>query len=169
MFGLVAPLWARWAALAAICAAAWGHGYMTGVKHELARAQLVKAQFDGFVGQTREIGKAAQKAAESREKSDQILKEQSDAENNRSSAGTAADAHQLRDARSRGNFVPLKPPGAGSPDRACFDRAELEQAIQRLDDEVSRLFAKGDQAVIDLNTAKRWHAGLQRADAMTVR
>lgn len=169
MFGLVVPWWLRWAALAAICAAAWGHGYMTGVKHEMARAEVVKAQFDGFVGQTREIGKAAQKAADAREKSDKILKEQSDVENDRNSAAAAADAHQLRDARSRGSFVPLKPPSAGSPERACFDRAELESAIQRLDDEVSGLFAKGDQAVIDLNTAIRWHAELQRADAMTVR
>lgn len=169
MFGLVVPLWVRWAALAAFFAAAWGHGYVTGVKHEIARAAIVKAQFDGFVGQTGAIGKAAQKAVEAREKSNQILKEQSDHENSRISAAAAADAHQLRDARARGSFVPIKPPGAGSSDRACFDRAILEQAVQRLDDEVSGLFAKCDQAVIDLNTAKRWNAELKRADAMTVR
>jgi hypothetical protein len=54
------------------------------------------------------------------------------------------------------NYVPAAPTGASRPDLACFDRTQLESTIRNLDAGIQGLIDKGDEAVVNLNTGKRW-------------
>ena len=57
-------------------------------------------------------------------------------------------------------FVAAAPAGSRSPGLACFDRAELEQALRRLDAGISGLIAEGDAGAVGLNVGRRWAAGI---------
>jgi hypothetical protein len=57
--------------------------------------------------------------------------------------------------------VPAAPAGSRSPDLACFDRAELEQALQRFDAGVTGLFDEGDTNAVGLNVARSWAASIR--------
>lgn len=87
---------------------------------------------------------------------DEQDKEKSDAENSKTTRDLRAAIERLRRARPDGGFVPPAAPGAASPERAAFDRAELERAIRSLDSGVQGLVDEGSKAVTDLNTAKEW-------------
>lgn len=123
------------------------------------RLDAVRARFDGFVSTTRAAGEAAQKAADIKESTDKNRKEQSDAENKRSLDRLRADNQRLRDARAGGSFVPAATPGAGRADLACFDRPELEHALRGFDSEVQGLIDEGDEAAVNLDTARTWARG----------
>jgi hypothetical protein len=129
------------------------------------RLDAVQSKFDGFVATTKAEGEAAQKLKAAQEKQDKLNKEQTDAEVKRSLDGLRADNKRLRDARAGSRFVPGAASPASSPDRACFDRAQLEHAIRVLDSEVSGLVAQGSEAVVKLNAAKDW--ALRRSDTLT--
>jgi len=116
----------------------------------------IRAEYAGFKAQVQAQGEAAEKVAKAKESADKKRKEQADAENTRLRTANAALNRSLRESRSASSFVPAAPSGSASPDRACFDRAELERAIQSLDERVSQLIGKGDQAITDLDTAKGW-------------
>ena len=58
-------------------------------------------------------------------------------------------------------LVAAAPAGSRSVDLACFDRAELEQALQRFDDGISGLIAEGDADAVGLNTARAWAGGIR--------
>ena len=76
-------------------------------------------------------------------------------------AGLNADIKRMRDDRTRGRFVPAAPASSRNPGIACFDRAELEQAIRRLDSGVSGLLEQGDADAVGLNTARAWAGGIR--------
>ena len=82
-------------------------------------------------------------------------KEKADNENKVSRSRIASLSSQLRDARS-GSYLPPAAPGSASPERSCFDRTSLDSAIRRLDSGVQGIIDKGDAAITDLDTAKRW-------------
>lgn len=127
------------------------------------RLEGVKAEYAAFKANVKAVGEEAERKAKARELADKQNKEKADAENKTLRADNAALSRKLRDARARGGFVPAATPGARRPDIAPFDRAELERAIQRLDDGVSGIVEKGDQARIDLDSAKRWAKGVKSA------
>ena len=58
-------------------------------------------------------------------------------------------------------FVAAAPASSRSVDLACFDRAELEQALQRFDDGISGLIAEGDADAVGLNVARSWASGIR--------
>mgnify|MGYP001565117177 FL=1 len=95
-------------------------------------------------------------------KDDKLRKENADAENKRTTDALRVTIKRLRDQRAGASFVPPASSAAKRPDRATFDRAELERALQRLDDGVSGIVEEGDQARIDLDTAKRWSNSVLR-------
>ena len=82
-------------------------------------------------------------------------KEKADNENKVSRSRIASLSSQLRDARS-GSYLPPATAGSASPATITLDRTALDAAIRRLDAGVQGLIDEGDQAVIDLDTAKRW-------------
>jgi hypothetical protein len=135
--------------IAALVAASMGFGYVKGAQHEALKA----AKFEAA---TESLGLAAKQHAEQVAEADKLRKEKADAENKRTITSLRADVKRLRDERSRGNYVPPAPTGSRSPEIACFDRAQLERAIQQLDDRVSTMVARCDEATVNLNTAKRW-------------
>ncbi len=129
------------------------------------RLDAVQSRFDGFVATVKAKGEAAQTLKLAQEKQDKLNKEQTDAEAKRSLDRLRADNKRLRDARAGSRAVPSSASTPGDPDRACFDRTQLESAVQLLDSEVSGLVEQGSEAVVKLNAAKTW--ALRRSDTLT--
>lgn len=125
------------------------------------RLAATQARFDGFVGTTKAQGEAAKKLADAQAAEDKRKKESSDHEYETTIASLRADVKRMRDDRARSRFVPAAPAGSRNPGIACFDRAELEQAIRRLDSGVSGLIAEGDAGAVGLNVARSWASGIR--------
>lgn len=122
-------------------------GYLKGCSDE-------KEEFDAFKAQVEAAGRAQEKRTKEIIAENKTAKEKADAENRATHA--ALDAERLRKQRTRTIFLPATASGPASPTSASFDRANLEQALQRLDAGVQGLVDEGDAAIVDLNTAKRW-------------
>lgn len=142
--------------MAVLCGAIGGFGFFQGERLEAKNTAAVQARFDAFVAETKAIGKQAEAAAEEKNQTNKATKEKIDHENARAIDSAVSDARRLRDSRASGSYLPIASRTARSTQTSCFDRDELEQAIQRLDDEVSGIIEKGDQAVVDLNSGKAW-------------
>ena len=140
------------AGLASGAAPAW---YVQGL-----RLDAVQAKYDGFVATTKAQGEAAKNEAEAKAKADRQLKESSDREYQTAIAGLRADVERMRNARARASYVPAAPAGSRSPGLACFDRADLEGALRRLDAGISGLIGEGDTDAVGLNVGRRWAAGI---------
>ena len=131
------------------------------------RLAATQARFDGFVGTVKAEGEAAKKLAEAKADEDKRTKENSDHEYKIALAGLRADNQRLRDARAGSRIVPAAPAGSRSPDLACFDRAELEQALQRFDAGIAGLFDEGDTNAVGLNVARSWATRILRDNPAT--
>ena len=140
------------AGLASGAAPAW---YVQGL-----RLDTLQSKHDGFVATTKAQGEAAKKEAEAKAKADRQLKESSDREYQTAIAGLRADVERMRNARARASYVPAAPAGSRSPGLACFDRADLEGALRRLDAGISGLIGEGDTDAVGLNVGRRWAAGI---------
>lgn len=125
------------------------------------RLAATQARFDGFVGTVKAEGDAAKKLAEAKAAEDRRIKENSDHEYQITLAGLRADNKRLRDAPAGSRIVPAAPAGFRSPGLACFDRAELEQALQRFDAGIAGLFDEGDTDAVGLNVARSWAASIR--------
>ena len=125
------------------------------------RLDAVKAEYAGFVATAKAQGEAAKKLADATSAEDKRKKERSDHEYQTPIASLRADVKRMRDDRARSRFVPAAPAGSRSVGLACFDRAELEQALQRFDDGISGLIAEGDAGAVGLNVARSWAAGIR--------
>lgn len=121
------------------------------------RLDAVKA----FVATTKAEGEAAKKLADATAAEDKRKKESSDHEYETTIASLRADVKRMRDDRARSRFVPAAPAGSRSVGLACFDRAELEQALQRFDDGISGIIAEGDAGAVGLNVARSWASGIR--------
>jgi hypothetical protein len=125
------------------------------------RLDAVQAKFDGFAATVKAQGEAAKKLADATAAEDKRKKESSDHEYQSRIASLTADNQRLRDARARSGYVPAAPAGSRSPELACFDRTELEQALRRFDEGITGLFAEGDAQAVGLNVARRWAASIR--------
>lgn len=124
------------------------------------RLDALQSKHDGFVATTKAQGEAAKKEAEAKAKADRQLKESSDREYQTTIASLRADVKRMRDDRARASFVPAAPAGSRSPGLACFDRADLDGALRRLDAGISGLIEEGDAGAVGLNAGRRWAAGI---------
>ena len=129
---------------------------VVGLGIQTKRVESCKSEAAAFVAQVEANGKAAQKAADDKAASDKANKERTDNETTKLRAANASLSRQLRDSRAASSYLPATGSPAGSPDAITFNRAKLERAIQSLDEGVSGLIARGDQAVIDLNLSLKW-------------
>lgn len=127
-----------------------------GLTVQSARLKAEKAEHKAFVAQTAAAGKVAEAINTARIKEGKDKKEKADEKNTRDLAALRADNKRLRDERASSNYLPAVRPGARSPETITFDRADLERAIQQLATGVSELLDKGDEARVNLDTAKRW-------------
>jgi hypothetical protein len=129
------------------------------LKIQTARLDSVKAEYFSFVEKTKLAGEEQERKTKETIARNLKEKERSDAENKRLRTANAALSRSLRESRSSRQYLPAPSPSAKRPDAATFDRAELERAIQLLDERVSGLIEQGDQARIDLDTARTWAQG----------
>jgi len=120
------------------------------------RLESVKREYAAFVATVKAQGEEQLRRNKETIARDLKAKERIDAENRRLRSNLATRDLQLRQSRADAGYVPAASPGSASPDRAAFDRSELDGAIRQLDASVSGLIAEGDQARIDLDTARRW-------------
>lgn len=125
------------------------------------RLAALQAEYDGFVATGKVQGEAAKKLADAKAAEDKRNKESSDHEYQTTIASLRADVKRMRDDRARGRFVPAAPAGSRNPGIACFDRAELEQALRRFDAGVSGLVEQGDADAVGLNVARSWAGGIR--------
>jgi hypothetical protein len=142
-----------WKPLAVACVILATLTYATVIKHD---RDAIRAEYAVFVATVKVQGEAAKKSAQIQEAADKKRKDTADAENVRLRTANAALARSLRESRSSAGYLPKPAPGSASPDRITFDREALESAIRRLDDGLSAIAESGDQAITDLDTAKRW-------------
>ena len=117
-------------------------------RHYKAKAESVKAEFDGFKLKVAQLGEAAQADAKRKEteNAERIRKAEADAASARSTL-----ARWVSESRARGGFVPGNPGAPAGTSRAgqvCYDAAELDAAIRGFRDEVAGLVAEGESAVI---------------------
>jgi hypothetical protein len=135
----------------------FGTVYISGCVHGEKEAT---AALETFKAQVAAEGRAAQAAADATKAKDIARKEASDASYRKALVVLGADIERMRRARASANPVPATPPDSKCPDGwACFDRAELESAIRRLDAGVSGIVAEGDSVRLRLDTAIRWANG----------
>ena len=151
------PATLLWLIAAAFVAGAGGAWWVQGLRLDAVQA---------FVATTKAEGEAAKKLAEATAAEDKRKKESSDHDYQTTIAGLNADVKRMRDARARAGYVPAAPAGSRSPELACFDRTELEQALRRFDEGVTGLFAEGDADAVGLNVARSWAAGIRSGTSL---
>mgnify|MGYP000867998209 CR=1 FL=1 len=139
-------------ALCGLAIALFGYGWVKGAAHGEARLEAFKQAAAVEAGR-------AQALADARTLADKQRKEASDASYQKALALAGADIQRMRDAARADTYVvPASAPAAGSPDRACFNRAELDAAIRGFAEEAAVLVSKGATARLKLDEAIKWGA-----------
>ena len=131
-------------------------GLTIALKIQSSRLETCKEEFTVFRTETKRIGEAQEKANREKELEDKKLKEKTDADHKSTIARLNRDIKRLRDVHARSSLTPEARPAAKRPDLACFDRAELARAVGGLEEGVLRLTRQGDEARLDLDTAREW-------------
>lgn len=139
-------------ALAALLAFAGVSGY---AYVQTKRLDACKQEYARFQADVQAKGEAAQRESARIDAENAKRKEKSDAERKRLLTINAGLADRLRDNASRSS-LPETPGTAASPATACFDRAQLDAAIQRFTTGTARLATEGDAALTDLELAREW-------------
>lgn len=137
-------------------------GLSIAVKVQTARLEAVKAEYSAFKAQVAALGEAAAKEAARVNLANQKAKEVADAKTKALLVANADLGKRLRDARSNSGFLPKPPADSRSPQLACFQRTELESALQRLDAGVSELIGEGATFQLRLATAAEWAKSLAK-------
>ena len=147
LIGMVLPSWAKWAAIGvAVLAVALWIGILKGqVSHYKGKV----AELEAWQAQAIAAGKAAEAEAK--------RKEQAYAENIKKASASAARARAdldrwVREHGAGGSVLPRDtgaPQGTSREGQLCFDRAQLDRALQQFRADVAGLVAEGQQAVID--------------------
>ena len=102
------------------------------------------------------LGEQAEQEAKAKDEQNKLNKEKADRENAKLRDRLNATAVRLRNASANQSFLPPTPAGSRSPETACFARADLDAALRNFSRGFSELAIEGEQAVIDLDTAKEW-------------
>lgn len=154
--------------------ALWCFGLVCGAlpawNYQAVRLDVVAAARDkaiadhkAYVATVTAQGVAAKKLADMQAQNAKRIKENSDHAYQTAIARLNSDVRRLRDDRSRTSYVPAAPAGSGRADLACFDRAELERALQHLDAGLSGLIAEGDADAVGLSAVRDWANQLNNA------
>jgi len=119
-------------------------------------AYVVKCQRDArFKDEAIMMAEAQIKEVEKIAAANLKAKEDSDAQRDKERASLERTIKRLRD-NSGPSLVPATASCAGSTTVAAFDRAELDRALRDFTEGVQGLVTEGQQAVIDLDSAKGW-------------
>ncbi len=112
--------------------------------------------FTAFRAEVKTLGEIAQKKADEQKLADAKNKEQSDAQYLATIDSLNRDLKRLRDSRTSGGGLRSPTPSPASPDRTCFDPAKLASALRKLDEGILGIVESGSEAVIGLDSAKKW-------------
>ena len=140
----------------ALGAAAIILGMGVALKVQTARLDAVKHEYAVFVADVKAKGEAAKEKVKLIEAANLRNKEKADENIRKLRIANESLAKRLRDERSASRYVPRADPDAPSPERATFDREKLERAIQRLDEQLSSLIARGDEGLKTIEELKEW-------------
>jgi hypothetical protein len=130
-------------------------GMSVALKVQTSRLDACKQEFGAFRAEVKAKGEAAQRESARIDAENAKRKEKSDAERKRLLVVNAELAGKLRDNAGRSS-LPEPTGSAGSPETACFRRADLDAAIREFTVSVSGIVTQGDSAVTDLDLARRW-------------
>mgnify|MGYP001586371696 CR=1 FL=1 len=105
------------------------------------------------------VGQAQEERTLQRIKDDKRIKKEADdahkIKHDKLVAYNRALAAKLRK-DAGGSVLPPAPAGTASPERATFDRAELDRALREFTAETAELLGEGDKAIIGLDAARAW-------------
>jgi hypothetical protein len=153
----------RWGVICLFLAGVAGAAALKMHQHDQIRYDALADDFAKFRSSVAALGEQAEKAARTRELEDLATKKRADDENaktKRDLAGVYDAYRSLRAQRAGGSLLPTATTGSSSPERACFDRAALDRGLADADAILQEgaigILQRGDQAIVDLNTAKRW-------------
>ena len=125
-------------------------------KIQTSRLESCKQGFEAFKATVKAQGELAATAAKKANLDHQKAMEDANAKSTKLLADNASLGKRLRLARASSGYVPPAPANSPSPDRACFDRAELERAIGDLDAGLQGIVGQGDAFALKLSTAQEW-------------
>ena len=151
------PLALKLGAYGLILGALWLHGCSYGQRE----AQQELAQYRASV---EAAGKQAQKDADIKAAKDKENAHASDLSYAKALTVLGSDIERLRKSRAGSSYVPAATPDTRSAETglACFARDELEQAIRRLDEGVSRITQESDTVRLRLSEAISWSSRLNQ-------
>ena len=110
-------------------------------------------EFKSSVEQAGRDQAAQSKATDERNKR---IKEENDAQRKTLLAANADLSRKLLDKRANSGYLPKASPTSIHPDRACFDRDQLDATIRFFDAGVQSLITEGDNYRIGIEVAKDW-------------
>ncbi len=143
------PLPYRLLALCGLAIALFAFGWVKGAAHGERRLEAFQQ------AQAIEAAKA-QALADATDKRNQERKESADASYRKALLAASGDLDRMRKSVAGPYVMPSASPDTGNPERACFDRAELDAAIQRFAQGVSGLVEQGETLRLKLDTAIEW-------------
>ena len=133
------------------------------LKVQTGRLDAEKAAFSAFRAHVEALGQAAEKEAARANLANLKAKEQADRENansKRNLAGVYESYRKLLAFQPGSGRLPEAAPGSKSPDLACFDRTAFNSGMAKADGVLQSgaigILQRGDQAIIDLSSAKAW-------------
>lgn len=125
-------------------------GFVVGCMHEEER-------FEEHLAADKAIGEAQAAKTAAIKDADRKRKELADEENEHDLAVLRGTIARLRADRADRSIVPAAPAASKCPDgQACFDRAELQRALERYRDAVRGLADESSEVAVQLDTARRW-------------
>lgn len=158
---MIPPIALKIGAIGLILGATYISGCVRGSEMANDRIQRITEDYANFRINTEIVGKAAQRDADAIKATNEARKAASDESYSKALSVLGADLERLRRARSSTDYLPPAPADTKCPEGwACFNRAELQQAIRQLDEGVSGILAEGDSVRLRLDTAIRWAGGV---------
>ena len=126
------------------------------------RIDKLKSEHEIFIQKTKSVGEIVQVKSDAITVTQEKAKEVADVDYKETIKRLNADNKRLRNQRSRTSYTPAATANSRSPDLACFDRAELEQAFRFLDAGISELTQEGDTNALRLSVGMKWASDLQK-------
>ena len=147
---MISPQMVVYAVLATIIT-----GYVLHCEH-------VKSDRAAFISKLQTQAEEQQRKIELKETQDKLEKEKADAQNLRAVNALRDTVKRLRDERAGSSILPPAPANAASPNDITFNRPLVERAISEFVERTAGLVIQGDQAIADLDTAKKWSNSVLR-------
>ena len=126
------------------------------------RIDKLKADHSLEIQKIKNMGEIVQSKSDTITVTQEKAKEVADVDYKETIKRLNADNKRLRNERSRTSYTPAATANSRSPDLACFDRTELEQAFRFLDAGISELAQEGDTNALRLSVGMKWASDLQK-------